>query len=169
MRISTKFQKIAERLPQWAAPLVLTGILIGVMACGGSDSSQVPGVRSVASEARQESYQAPSASYSNESTGVFVNRQELSMYELAALQTVLGAEIPSGYYWLDAQGNYGIGTGPAIGNLYYGGGTSGGGSSVNRVWSPGGDLYTGGSGADSYFFDSGSGSGCSVMGGQVSC
>ena len=65
MRISAKSQKILERLPKWAAPRVLTGILIGVMACGGSDSSQVPGVRSIASDARHKNNKASSISGSS--------------------------------------------------------------------------------------------------------
>lgn len=89
------------------------------------------------------------------STGVFVNGIELSPGELAQLEAAFGPIAPNSY-WLDDQGNYGIEGGPTLGNIY-GGGAGGGGPT---------ETYGGWVG-DGYYFDGDSG--CSVMGGSVSC
>jgi hypothetical protein len=94
-------------------------------------------------------------------TGVFVNGRELPALDRAALTRIVGGAIPSGRYWLDGRGNYGVEGRPASGNLIrvahsgsYQASTYGG--------------YIGTDGTTSYFFDGASG--CSVISGEgVSC
>jgi hypothetical protein len=49
-------------------------------------------------------------------TGVFVNGRELHPVDVAALQQLVGQVLP-GRWWVDAQSNYGLEHGPALGNL----------------------------------------------------
>jgi TolB-like protein len=51
-------------------------------------------------------------------TGVFINGRELHPIDVAGLQELVGAVYP-GRWWVDAQGNYGLEGGPAMGNLLY--------------------------------------------------
>jgi hypothetical protein len=56
------------------------------------------------------------ADASNGNTGVFVNGRQLHVYDVLALQQLLGT-VNLGRYWLDAQGNVGIEGGPFLLNL----------------------------------------------------
>ena len=56
------------------------------------------------------------ADASNGTTGVFVNGRQLHIYDVLALQQLLGPIVP-GRYWLDAQGNVGIEGGPMLFNI----------------------------------------------------
>jgi len=49
-------------------------------------------------------------------TGVFVNGRELHPLDVVGLQQLIGQVWP-GRWWVDAQGNYGLENGPALGNL----------------------------------------------------
>jgi hypothetical protein len=49
-------------------------------------------------------------------TGVFVNGRELHPVDVMGLRQLLGQVLP-GRWWVDAQGNYGLVGGPALGNL----------------------------------------------------
>jgi hypothetical protein len=56
------------------------------------------------------------ADASNGNTGVFVNGRHLHIYDVLALQQLLGTVLP-GRYWLDAQGNVGIEGGAMLFNI----------------------------------------------------
>ena len=103
-----------------------------------------------------------SSTYST-GTDIYVNGYELTQEEVYSLETIVG-RIQPGRYWLDNQGYYGYEGGPAMGNLYTLAEGSGG-NGYNR--SSDGSLYTGTDGDTGYFFDSDTG--CSVVGGEVSC
>ncbi len=49
-------------------------------------------------------------------TGVFINGRELHPLDVVGLQQLIGQVWP-GRWWVDAQGNYGLENGPALGNL----------------------------------------------------
>jgi hypothetical protein len=49
-------------------------------------------------------------------TGVFINGRELHPVDVVGLQQLIGQVWP-GRWWVDAQGNYGLEGGPALGNL----------------------------------------------------
>jgi hypothetical protein len=51
-------------------------------------------------------------------TGVFINGRELHPTDFQNLVRLVGAAVPAGRYWVDAQGNAGVEGGPALGNLY---------------------------------------------------
>jgi hypothetical protein len=57
------------------------------------------------------------ADASNGTSGVFVNGRELTVGEEAFLETVLGAPIAPGFYFLDANGDAGLEGGPVTVNL----------------------------------------------------
>ena len=101
-------------------------------------------------------------------TGVVLNGRELHPVDLAGLQQLLGYIYP-GYYWLDANGNFGFEGGQALGNLIYtaqGAGSNGGGGGAYYDSTYFGNI--GSDGQNSYFYDSSTG--CSVMSdGGVSC
>ena len=105
-------------------------------------------------------------SYDGQGTAVFVNGIELNPVELHALESVVGTVQP-GRYWLDNQGYFGYEGGPAQGNLYALGGQNSSNNGGGYYNSPDGSLYFGSDGDSSYFFDSETG--CSVVGGEVSC
>ena len=110
-----------------------------------------------------DSYDDHSSGHGRTGTGIFVNGFELTPDERYALEQIVGP-IETGRYWLDNQGYFGYEGGPALGNLYtLAEGSSGNG--FNR--SPDGSLYSGTDGDTGYFFDSDTG--CSVVGGEVSC
>ena len=101
------------------------------------------------------------ANASHGHTGVFMNGRELPALDRVALSRIVGGAIPSGRYWLDGRGNYGIQGRPASGNLIRV--AHSGSYQASRY---GG--YIGSDGTTSYFFDGASG--CSVISGEgVSC
>ena len=113
-------------------------------------------------------------------SGIVINGESLDVEEAYLLVQILGFNLPKGNYYVDERGNFGIvGYYPSFNlvgliqsrmkkqqevisyNQKYQQNFS------NRSWYPGGNTYVGGSGSDSYFFDSGSG--CSVVGGELTC
>jgi hypothetical protein len=48
-------------------------------------------------------------------TGVFMNGRELGFWEAIRMRSYVS--LPPGRYWRDAQGNFGVEGGPALGNL----------------------------------------------------
>lgn len=66
-------------------------------------------------------------------TGVFVNGRELPIVEVTYLRRLLGS-VPRGFYWLNADGGYGVDGGPRLGSLFRVARGSGG---SHRVYSPG--------------------------------
>jgi hypothetical protein len=99
-------------------------------------------------------------------TGVFVNGRELPPDDLAALEDLFAAPIPSDRYFLDAAGYYGYEGAAPLGNVFV---------TIEQQQQSGGGYvsetaggWIGGEGDDSYYFDPESG--CSVMAGDgVSC
>jgi hypothetical protein len=82
-------------------------------------------------------------------TGVFVNGRELHVMDVVALQRY--GPVYRGRYWVDAQGNFGLERGPALGNL--GGAQQ---SASSGPWTAESRFGTaGGDGAGFLFFNDG--------------
>ena len=75
MRMSMELQNIAGRLSNWTVPLVVTGILVGLIAYDGNEVSPGSGGLPMGQEVNQENYQ-PHRAF-NKSTGVLNNPQEV--------------------------------------------------------------------------------------------
>ena len=67
-------------------------------------------------------------------TGVFVNGRELHPLDVLGLQQLIGQVWP-GRWWVDAQGNYGLEGGPALGNLVLLAPRRGSSSGGRQAWS----------------------------------
>jgi len=89
------------------------------------------------------------ADASRGTTGVFVNGRELHVMDVSALQQF--GPVYRGRYWVDAQGNFGLEGGPALGNLT--GAWQMAGGNAWTVQSPFGTA--GGDGAGFLFFNDG--------------
>lgn len=88
-------------------------------------------------------------------TGILVNGREITVPEAQYLMGLVGAQIPPGRYFIDAQGNAGQEGGPPQANLYQlararGGGGGGGAGYIGTSDGSGGGYYDPSTG-DGYF------------------
>ncbi len=174
MRYQVGIKRLFGRIRWNVMTLVVAGAVLGLAGVACFETEDESSERSSRQEdrfeqpARESVFETPvddradtHSSQGFSGTGVFVNGFELGARELMELEYILQSQIYPGYYWLDAQGNYGYEGGSALGNLYYG---QSGGGYIER--NQGG--YLGSDGQTSYYFDPQTG--CSVIPGEgLSC